>query len=76
MLGFDFHSPLNFIMVHDDFHNFYRTYYHVHMLMQYSLNLIADSLFSISRLRSMKPDLPHKQDVALSMERSIDNEVN
>jgi hypothetical protein len=54
MLGFDFESPLNFIMLQEDFHSFFRMFYHTQMLMKYSINILTDSLFSIYHLRNPK----------------------
>lgn len=82
MLGFDFQSPLNFIMIHDDFHRFYRTFYHTEMLVKYSFNIFTDSLFSIYHLRSptlakqAKLDSLAKQGVATQMQAAIESEIN
>ncbi len=84
MLGFDFQSPLNFIMMEDDFHSFYKMFYHTEMLMKYSMNIIADSVFSIWHLRtskdssaqSMRIDSMNKQEVESQMEKGIQAEIN
>ena len=47
---FIFKSPLNFIMVEEDFNQFYQTFYHAKTLIQYAANLITDSSFNLSDL--------------------------
>lgn len=84
MAGFDFQSPLNFIMLHEDFHNFYKMFYHTQLLAKYSVNIVTDSIFSIMHLRNPKDlslqeqakvDSLKKQEVASAMEKGIEAEI-
>lgn len=50
LLGFQFKSPLNFIMVGKDFHEFFGMFYHAKLLSQYLTNFITDSVFSLHKL--------------------------
>ena len=57
LLGFKFKSPLNFIMVGRDFHEFYGMFYHAKLLTQYLTNFITDSVFSLHGLHiKSKPE--------------------
>lgn len=47
---FKFKSPLNFIMLGNDFHEFFGMFYHTKLLTQYVTNIITDSVFSLHRL--------------------------
>ena len=46
MSRFDFRSPLNFIMVPQDFEQLYTAIYHAQQLTYYATNFISDSVFS------------------------------
>lgn len=48
--GFKFKSPLNFIMMGKDFHEFFGFFYHFKLLTQYLTNFITDSVFSLHNL--------------------------
>ena len=47
---FKFKSPLNFIMLGNDFHEFFGMFYHTKLLTQYLTNMITDSVFSLHQL--------------------------
>ena len=49
---FRFKSPLNFIMVEEDFHRFYQMYYHAKSLTKYTTNFITDRSFSLHNLHT------------------------
>lgn len=49
---FSFKSPLNFIMVEEDFHRFYQMYYHAKSLMKYTTNFLTDRSFSLHNLHT------------------------
>lgn len=74
---------MNFIMMREDFHSFFKVFYHTEMLMKYSMSIIADSVFSIWHLRTPKDpsaekiriDSMNKQELANTMERSIQAEI-
>jgi hypothetical protein len=50
MIGFKFKSPLNFIMLGDDFHEFFGMFYHAKLLTKYLTNFLTDSVFSLHSL--------------------------
>ena len=50
LIGFQFKSPLNFIMLGNDFHDFFGMFYHAKLLTQYLTNFITDSVFSLHQL--------------------------
>ena len=52
LLQFHFKSPLNFIMMGSDFHEFFGVFYHAKLLTQYLTNILSDSVFSLHRLHS------------------------
>ena len=49
---FTFRSPLNFLMVDEDFHRFYQMYYHAKTLMKYTANFFTDRSFSLHNLHT------------------------
>lgn len=49
MLKFNFNSPLNFIMLPEDFKEFFRIFKHGKLLSQYMCNIYFDSLFSLQQ---------------------------
>lgn len=52
MSAYRFKSPLNFIMLGRDFHEFFGTFYHTKLLSQYLVNFLTDSVFSLHALHS------------------------
>ncbi len=50
MIGFKFKSPLNFIMLGHDFHEFFGMFYHAKLLTKYLTNMLTDSVFSLHSL--------------------------
>ena len=44
---YKFSSPLNFVMIGDDFHKFFNVYYHVKMLAEYAMNVLTDGVFTL-----------------------------
>ena len=50
LVGFRFKSPLNFIMIGKDFHEFFGMFYHAKLLAQYQTNFLTDSVFSLHGL--------------------------
>eukprot|EP00347_Sterkiella_histriomuscorum_P003954 403362298 len=57
---YQFESPLNFLMIKSDFREFLRNFYQIESLLQYSLRVYIDAIFSIS-LQEDKIDLQHKK---------------
>ena len=80
LLGFKFKSPLNFIMLGNDFHEFFGMFYHAKLLTQYLTNFMTDSVFSLHSLHEAsrqagdsvkKHDYEVKQAAALAMRNSL-----
>lgn len=71
-------------MLNEDFHSFYRMFYHTQMLTKYSMNFVTDSIFSILHLRDPKNaavqlqpkiDSQRKLKAAEEMEKAIKDEI-
>ena len=54
-IGFRFKSPLNFIMLGNDFHEFFQMFYHAKLLTQYVTNFLTDTFFSLHQLHARSP---------------------
>jgi len=54
MEKFNFNSPLNFIMLPEDFKEFFRIFRHGKLLTQYMCNFHLDSIFSLPQQSSEK----------------------
>jgi hypothetical protein len=76
MQEYSFESPLNFIMVPHDFHQFFSVFYHAKMLIEYGTNIMTDSFFSAHQMRDLddtilkshaKADVKHKETLANTM---------
>mmetsp|Transcript_27653 Transcript_27653/g.36920 ORF Transcript_27653/g.36920 Transcript_27653/m.36920 type:complete len:88 (+) Transcript_27653:1174-1437(+) len=50
LISFEFKSPLNFIMIGKDFHEFFGMFCHAKLLAQYLTNVLTDSVFSLHGL--------------------------
>ena len=83
MSKFVFKSPLNFIMIDEDFHEFYKTFYHAKTLIQYATNFITDRSFSLHNLHTnskfqgdhlQRVDKAAKMTAIISMRQSFNKE--
>ena len=84
LIEYRFKSPLNFIMLGTDFHEFFGMFYHAKLLSQYLVNLLTDSVFSLHALHSanmmdgeqiQKHDYEVKQAAAISMLESLKHKI-
>ena len=84
LINFEFKSPLNFIMIGKDFHEFFGMFYHAKLLAQYVTNFLTDSVFSLHGLHMrsraegeelQKHDQSLKYNVVVTMIKSMQAKI-
>ena len=85
LVGFRFKSPLNFIMIGRDFHEFFGMFYHAKLLAQYLTNILTDSVFSLHGLHNrsraageelQRHDFEVKNSAAIAMRNSLKQKIS